>query len=151
MTAQSVTPQEQRDLIMRQVDDLRDFEHEYRTRLRAYLREQLRTLDEGSNPQGRPVELARLANLAIDQYASPELVAVALAAWAHESLHGEALDQAWDRYAEAVRLEQGVKDGTVTLQDIEPGLIVGDRQQVAREITRANSAAALDVLVRGAR
>jgi hypothetical protein len=155
MTAQSagpVTPQEQRDLVMRQVNDLRDFEHEYRTRLRQLHQGQLRKLDEEDDPRQRSAELADLASLDIARYASRGLVAAGLRAWAHESLQGVALDKAWARYKDAVELEQNVDDGTVRWHAIEPALVsVGDPQETAREITRAHSAAALDVLVRGAR
>jgi hypothetical protein len=97
----------------------------------------------------RAIKLARLAREFI---AHPEqwergAVKILLGAWAADSLSGEALDRAFAEYADAVRLEAGVDDGTVSWQDITQALGGTDHLAAACRITKELVARALAVLV----
>lgn len=99
----------------------------------------------------RAIKLAWLARGVI---AHPEewqsrAVQILLRAWAADSLSGEALNRAFAEYADAVRLEVGVDDGTVSWQDITRALAGTDRQEAACRITSELAAKALAVLVSG--
>jgi hypothetical protein len=99
----------------------------------------------------RAIKLAWLARGVI---AHPEqwhsrAVQILLGAWAADSLSGEALSRAFTNYSDAVRLEAGVDDGTVSWQDITQALAGTDRQAAACRITGELAARALAVLVSG--
>ena len=99
----------------------------------------------------RAIRLARLAADVIEQPGRIPAsdVAVLLAAYASESLYGDQLAGAWREYLGAVQLEDDADAGIVTPAEICPDVISGDRTEIAREITRANAADALRVLVNG--
>jgi hypothetical protein len=95
-----------------------------------------------------------LSRLAADVIAEPGRlaatdVAVLLAAYADDSLHGDRLADAWQEYLEAVRLEQDTGDGTVSPAEVCPEVVNGDRSEAAREMTRYAARDALAVLVNG--
>jgi hypothetical protein len=114
-------------------------------------------------PAARPIIVPRLsaerraiklAWLAREVIAHPEewhkeAVLILLGAWADHSLAGEALDHAFVEYAETVRLEAGVADGTVSWQDVTHALEGTDRQEAACRITGELAARALAVLING--
>src|ERR1700733_5587002 len=97
-----------------------------------------------------------LSRLATDVIAEPGRlaatdVAVLLAAYVDESLHGDRLADAWHEYLDAVRLERDTDDGIVTPGEICPDVVNGDRSEIAREMTRFAARDALAVLVNGER
>ena len=95
-----------------------------------------------------------LARLAADVITAPGRlaatdIAVLLAAYADDSLHGDRLTDAWTEYIEAVRLEQDTDSGWVTPAEICPEVVNGERSEIAREMTRYAARDALSVLVNG--
>jgi hypothetical protein len=99
----------------------------------------------------RAIKLAWLARevVAHPQEWHQEAVQILLAAWADDSLSRQAMDRAFAEYADAVRMEAGVADGTVSWQDITQALEGADRQEAAGRITGELAARALAVLVSG--
>lgn len=102
-------------------------------------------------PMNRALLLTRLATDVITapgRLAATD-VAVLLAAYADESLHGDRLADAWTEYLGAVGLEQDTGSGAVSPAEICPEVVNGERSEIAREMTRFAARDALAVLVNG--
>jgi len=102
-------------------------------------------------PMNRALLLARLAADVTEEpgrLAATD-VAVLLAAYVDDSLHGDRLTDAWTEYIEAVRLEQDTDSGAVSWQEIRPELTCANPSEVVREETRYAARDALSVLVNG--
>lgn len=80
--------------------------------------------------------LRRLAADAED--AMPELIGLALRAWASPALTPDARDLAWRNYLGAADLLRGLEDGTAGWRDAAPGLTGPERSRDALEIAAAD-------------
>jgi hypothetical protein len=78
-----------------------------------------------------------------------EETAVLLAAWAHDSLAGPALDIAWTAFLEARQIEQDADEGRLHWSVVCEDLTCADKFAAAREIAHEDARCALALLAGG--
>jgi len=144
----------------RRIADLRQFEQDYRLRLRLFHQQQLNDLDPESGtltmprlPAGQRRMLIRwLAAELIEERAGgwpAGTMQHLLALWGTGSLRGPALDRAFGEYVDAQRLCRDLDRGLVSWKEIVPGLKCADPQEEAKRAVHAAAARTLAVLVHG--
>lgn len=96
------------------------------------------------SPMSRGLLLAWLAEREIEtpELVPPAIVSDTLAGNAAESLTGEALGQAWQRYLDCIREKRDAKDRPVTWADLPKGM-------TGLGMARSNAQAALHFLIHG--
>lgn len=93
-----------------------------------------------------PVLLARLAHHVLTASTETDPSVVRAVVRVASPLRGQARQDAWDAYLEAVRTEMAIEDGLIDWRDVDDCLTCPDRTEVAREIAQQRSAEALALL-----
>jgi hypothetical protein len=79
----------------------------------------------------------------------PEVVALSVDAWSHDSICGPALELAWRDFEDKTALADAADRGCFDWRQLDPELSCGGRTEVAREVAHQDAEDALHLLARG--